>query len=125
MLIQSILLALGLMASLSLFLSLKREIQIGARKQRKKIETMEQRLLEASVGASAHQPVAPPLALRSGFNLNKRAHALRMLRRGEDLGHIAAALGVPRKEVELLVRVQQQVIQSHSLDGESCEQMVK
>jgi hypothetical protein len=31
---------------------------------------------------------------------------MRMLRRGQDLAHIAAALGVPRKEVELLIRVQ-------------------
>ena len=32
---------------------------------------------------------------------------MRLLRRGEDVGHIAAALGVLRAEVELLVRVQQ------------------
>jgi DNA-binding NarL/FixJ family response regulator len=43
----------------------------------------------------------------SGMNLNKRTQAVRLLRRGEDVGHIAAALGVPRGEVELLVRVQQ------------------
>jgi hypothetical protein len=47
-----------------------------------------------------------PAPLRAGLNLNKRVHAMRMLRRGEDVSHIAAALGVPRKEVELLIRVQ-------------------
>ena len=31
---------------------------------------------------------------------------MRMLRRGEDVAHVAAALGVPRREVELLIRVQ-------------------
>src|SRR5713226_9744279 len=106
MLIHSILLALGLTASLCLFLSLKREIRIGARKQRQKIEMMEQRLLDASVGAPAHGPTVMPLTPRSGFNLNKRVHAMRMVRHGEDVAHIAAALGVPRMEVELLIRVQ-------------------
>ena len=106
MLIQSILFALGLTASLCLFLSLKREIRIGARKQRQKIEMMEKRLLDASVGAPAHESMVMPLTPRSGFNLNKRVHAMRMLRRGEDAAHIAAALGVPRKEVELLIHVQ-------------------
>jgi hypothetical protein len=47
-----------------------------------------------------------PAPLRAGLNLNKRVHAMRMLRRGEDVGHIAAALGVPRREVELMIRVQ-------------------
>jgi hypothetical protein len=46
---------------------------------------------------------APP---RAGLNINRRVHAMRMLRRGEDVSHIAAALGVPRREVELLIRVQ-------------------
>jgi hypothetical protein len=47
-----------------------------------------------------------PAPLRAGLNLNKRVHALRMLRRGEEVSHVAAALGVPRGEVELLIRVQ-------------------
>src|SRR5437879_4474827 len=106
MLLQSILLALGLMASLFLFLSLKREIRISAGKQRDKIEAMEKRLLDASVTIPVPEPMLLPPAPRSGFNLNKRVHAMRMLRRGEDLAHIAAALGVPRKGVELLIRVQ-------------------
>ncbi len=51
-------------------------------------------------------PAAPPVALRSGMNLTKRTQVLRLLRRGEDISHVAAALGVPRREIELLVRVQ-------------------
>jgi hypothetical protein len=39
--------------------------------------------------------------------MSKRVHATRMMRRGEDISHIAAALGVPRREVELLIRVQE------------------
>jgi hypothetical protein len=32
---------------------------------------------------------------------------LRLLRRGEDVAHVAAALCVPRREVELLIHVQE------------------
>jgi DNA-binding NarL/FixJ family response regulator len=52
------------------------------------------------------QKAPEPIPL-SGMNLNRRTQAVRLLRRGEDVGHIAAALGVPRGEVELLVRVHQ------------------
>jgi hypothetical protein len=41
------------------------------------------------------------------MNQTRRVHALRLLRRGEDVAHIAAVLEVPRSEVELLVRVYQ------------------
>jgi hypothetical protein len=61
----------------------------------------------------------------SGMNLNKRTQAVRLLRRGEDVGHVAAALGVPRGEVELLVRVRQmsakRVEQVHGLPFEKNE----
>lgn len=92
-------LALGLMAALALFLSLKREMQAQARKNRARVDE----LLERLQPAEPPPPHAEPL--RSGINLNRRVQALRLLRRGEDVGHIAAALGVPRREVDLLVRV--------------------
>jgi hypothetical protein len=106
--LQYVLLALGLVASLALFFSLKHEIQANTRKHRQKIEEMIARLDEA---AKAAELAAPPMevfvrAPRPGFNLNQRAQALRLLRRGEEVAHVAAALGVPRREVELLVRVQ-------------------
>ena len=87
------LLATGLLASLMLFLSLKREIH----RQRPKPE---------KVKLPEPEPVFVPAQPRSGINVNRRVHALRLLRRGEDVAHVAAALGVPRREVELLVRVQ-------------------
>src|SRR5438309_7160569 len=106
MLIQSTLLALGLMGSLFLFLSLKREIQGNSRKHRRRLEDIEKRLREAWESSPRKEPVMlPPPPPRPGFNLNKRVHAMRMVRRGQDLAHIAAALGVPQKEVELLIRV--------------------
>jgi hypothetical protein len=64
------------------------------------------RLDEAARPAEAPEVSFVPAPMRAGLNLNKRVHAMRMLRRGEDLAHVAAALGVPRREVELLVRVQ-------------------
>jgi hypothetical protein len=104
-LVLCVLLTLGLVASLSLFLALKREFHAQARKRRERIERLSERLEEAS-----QRELLPPIvttAVRSGFNLNRRVQALRMMRRGEDISHIAAVLGVPRREVELLIRVQQ------------------
>ena len=105
MLISYIVLSVGLMASLWLFLSLKREIRAHARKNRMRMEEMAEQLRQTPEPAPQPEVAWVPPAPRVGFNLNKRVHAMRMVRRGEDLSHIAAALGVPRQEVELLVRV--------------------
>jgi hypothetical protein len=109
-LLPLLLIAAGLLSTLALFLTLKRDILSGARRQKARFEAMSIRLYEAE---RAPQPVFAeaavafvPSPLRAGLNLNKRVHAMRMLRRGEDVAHIAAALGVPRQEVELLIRVQ-------------------
>lgn len=107
-LIPYILLTLGLAASLWMFLTLKREIQNQARSHRKRIEEMAALLREAQEIAQNPEPVLSPVhPVRNGFNLNHRIQAVRMLRRGEDLSHIAAALGATQKEVELLIRVHQ------------------
>jgi hypothetical protein len=49
---------------------------------------------------------AGPVIPASGMNLNRRTHALRLFRRGERPEQIAATLGVPLGEVELLRKVQ-------------------
>ena len=60
-----------------------------------------------------HPPVAPPPGLpKPGLNLSKRSHALRMHRRGEGAEQIAAALDLPRQEVELLLKVHRIVLSS-------------
>ena len=60
-----------------------------------------------------HPFVAPPPGLpRPGLNLSKRSHALRMHRRGEGTDQIAAALELPRQEVELLLKVHRIVLSS-------------
>jgi len=104
-LFQYALLAAGLIGALALFLSLKREIQRNAARHGRRLEEMAARVSQFQ--NPAPEPVyipAPPA--RSGLNLSKRVQALRMVRRNEDVSTIAAALGVTRKEVELLVRVQ-------------------
>jgi hypothetical protein len=109
-LLPLLLIAAGLLSTLALFLTLKREILRGAQRQKTRFEAMAIRLYKAERApqpALAEAAIAfVPSPLRAGLNLNKRVHAMRMLRRGEDVAHIAAALGVPRQEVELLIRVQ-------------------
>jgi hypothetical protein len=56
------------------------------------------------------QIVAPSVPLGSGLNLNKRSIALQMHRRGESPVQIAAALNIPRNEVELLLKVHRLVL---------------
>ena len=46
-----------------------------------------------------------PVPPRSGLNLTKRSQAVRMIRRGDAPRDIAAALGLPQNEVELLAKV--------------------
>ena len=58
-----------------------------------------------------HPLVAPPPGLpKPGLNLNKRSHALRMHRHGEGAEQIAAALELPRQEVDLLLKVHRIVL---------------
>lgn len=100
--------ALGLLASLLLFWSVKRELHRQTRKQRLAWERISARLDEAEARPEREcEAVVIVPAVRTGFNLHRRVQAMRLLRRGADVAHIAAALNVPRKEVELLIRVQQ------------------
>lgn len=109
-LLPYLLIAAGLLSTLALFMTLKREIRRQAQRQKKRIEEMAVQLNEVnrSPEPAAEEPAVTfvPAPLRAGLNLNKRVHAMRMLRRGEDISFITAALGVPRKEIELLIRVQ-------------------
>jgi hypothetical protein len=95
--------AFGIAATLVLFVSLKLEMQRTARRERKRVDVMLARLDEASTGGS--DPVFVPVSLPAHFHRNRRVQAARLLRKGEDTAHVAAALGMPRAEVELLARV--------------------
>lgn len=116
--IQNALLMAGLVVSFSLFLGVKKEMHRQARRYKQALREMEERLPKPRAAAfpeadlRAHTEsvaILPPgnAPARSGFNLQRRGQALRLLRRGEDIAHVSAALGVPRGEVELLIRVQQ------------------
>lgn len=116
-LVQEVLLVAGLMASFSLFLGVKKETRKQARRNEEVSREIEELLPkvramtmlsesdERSTKAATILSERPPV--RTGFNLRDRTQAIRLLRRGEDVAHISAALGVPRGEVELLIRVQQ------------------
>jgi hypothetical protein len=93
------LLAIGLAASLTLFFSIQREVRAQAMKNRGESEF-------SRTAPAAPEPVYISPAPRSGMNISTRVQAMRMVRRNEDVSHIAAALGITRREVELLIRVQ-------------------
>jgi hypothetical protein len=109
--------------AISLFVVYRAHCLLGEIKRQKSSETAiehsEVESVRTSVEALAaqlhdlrsHPPaaVAPGLP-RPGLNLNKRSQALRMHRRGETADQIAAALELPRQEVELLVKVHRIVL---------------
>lgn len=65
---------------------------------------------EEMLAAKLEEPAPAPAPsstprVSSGINMSKRIQAIRMLRRGENSAHMAAALGMSRREVDLLIRV--------------------
>ena len=105
--------AIGLALCVYLFVSVKRDLRAGEARLGKKLAALEadwdERWKELSQVSSLLVPPPPP---RSGLNLNKRSQALERHRRGEPPPEIAAALAIPRNEVELLVKVQRIVLSS-------------
>ena len=112
--------AIGLALCVYLFVSVKRDLRAGEARLGKKLsaleadwqtkmESLDERWNELSQISSVLVPPPPP---RSGLNLNKRSQALERHRRGETPPEIAAALAIPRNEVELLVKVQRIVLSS-------------
>ena len=110
--------AIGMVSCMALFVSLKRDLRVSEGRWMKKLaametewsarmESLDERWNELSQISSLLVPPTPP---RSGLNLSKRSQALQMFRRGETPLDIAAALSLPRNEVELLARVQQLVL---------------
>jgi hypothetical protein len=111
------LMALGWGSCLDLFVTLKHEIG-GGRKRQAALEVaigqlsaeigeLRERVLESEARADVLVAPTPP---RSGVNLSTRSQALRMFHRGAANQQIAAALGIPEKEVELLLKVQRMAL---------------
>jgi hypothetical protein len=66
------------------------------------LHQLNERLRDAEERAGV--PIAPPMP-KASLNLNKRTQVLRMSRRGERPENIAASLSLPRREVELLLKI--------------------
>lgn len=94
------------------FLHMKMRAMV--RRTRDEREHFERRLAEMLEAAGRlrterEEPARPSPAPNAGqpLNLNKRGQVLRMRRRGENPETIAAALSIPRNEVDLLLKVHQ------------------
>jgi hypothetical protein len=101
--------AAGAIVGMLVFLALKRELhELRSRLTRLdftlRLDAMNDRLNEAEQRANIP---APPVPARRSVNLSKRSQVIRLSRRGEPAETIAATLGLPRREVELLLKVHQ------------------
>ncbi len=111
--------ALGLVLCLYLFISLKKENAELRRKLERHNDCTLQSLGQFRSALSNLERVLQELEpteslqdtprLTMSINLTKRSQALRMYRRGETPEQIAAALQLPRNEVDLLLKVHQSV----------------
>ena len=107
--------ALGCIFALFLVVSFEKEIQRlkhrfgrrpapdnSARDLKSQIEQLNDRIRDAEERAGI---MAAPPSPRASLNLNKRTQVLRLSRRGERPENIAASLSLPRREVELLLKI--------------------
>ncbi len=115
-LVPCILAAAGLMLAVFLFVTLKQELQRGRRscearqqageaalgEMREGLAEIATRLAELEQFAAALPKIGPP---QGPINTTRRAQVLQMGRRGEPPEQIAAALGLPRNEVELVLKM--------------------
>jgi len=96
-----------------LFITLKRDLHSLEKRRRTELDESRRRLdalglelADLRKDIDALPEPAQGVAPQSALNLNRRTQALRMLRHGEASEQIATTLSLPRKEVELLVKVQ-------------------
>ncbi len=76
---------------------------------RRELDSMAGRMKQIQEQAPAPAGAA---AMAPGFNLSKRSQVLRMNRRGDPPEQIATALGLPRQEVDLVLKVHRIVLDS-------------
>jgi hypothetical protein len=100
--------------TLTLFLSLKREIRDRDRHReeagRELTETFNALAVRVhELEQDAVQPGASAICVTASMNVTKRTHALRRMRQGERPEQIASALNVPLAEIELLAKVNRMV----------------
>ncbi|MGE5645474.1 MAG: hypothetical protein ACM336_06755 [Acidobacteriota bacterium] len=115
------LLAAGLAACVYLFLLGKRDSRVAGKRWMRSQEAARAELerLRAELGEVRERIreteenaalLVPPQPALSGLNLGKRSQAIRMSRNGAQPAQIAEALRVPRREIELLLKVHQIVL---------------
>jgi len=113
--------ALGLALCLYLFFSFKSEqrkaaLRAGARQDaiEDAVEqlraALEKLRLEMTQSENRFAAAPGPALPQAALNISKRSRALRMSRRGEAAEQIAAALALPQREVELLLKVENLVV---------------
>lgn len=95
---------------LVVFLSLKREIQnlrvrIARQDLAGRLDAMNERIHSAEERSNTLS--LPQISQKRSLNVSKRSQVIRLSRRGEPVETIAATLGLPRREVELLIKVHQ------------------
>ncbi|MBL8231773.1 MAG: hypothetical protein JNL98_24970 [Bryobacterales bacterium] len=96
------------------WLSRSQLIQSEMGRMRSALHDMKRRLDDSEKPATTpHAIGASPLAL----NVNRRAQAIRMMRRGEHPTQISTALAIPLRQVELLLKVSRIAGQADFLAG--------
>jgi hypothetical protein len=119
------LLVAGMGPCLYLFITLKAEMRAllrGRQGDRDRVQALEKTLAEARLAIQRLEGdlreveqqtgmLVPPAPSKSGLNLSKRTQVLRRHRAGEDSAGIATSLGLPRGEVELLIKVHRMVLE--------------
>lgn len=120
--VNFVLLAAGLGLCLYLFFTLKCDM----RTQEKRAKAAESALTAAlaAIRMSLDQArtevrdiqeqtgmLVPPSPAQSGLNISKRGQALQMYRRGQAPEQIAASLSLPVREIDLLIKVHQIVLE--------------
>jgi hypothetical protein len=107
---QFVFLALALIACLALFLSVKTEIAVVRRSFDKSRESATASTATlATELATLREAIGSTEVTRTTLqelNLSRREQALRMQHLGESPATIAAALRVPRNEIDLLLKIQ-------------------
>jgi hypothetical protein len=118
-----VLIGLHSVLCLFVFLSLEHEIRLtnqrfkrrhnaqdsATRELKIQLADLRARVSDAEERAGVLVAPAPP---KSGLNLNKRTQVIRMSRRGDQAEKIAASLNLPRREVELLLKIHSRVVYS-------------
>ena len=85
--------------------------QTAAEELKAQVAELTARVLDTEERTGVLVAPTPP---KSGLNLNKRSQVIRMSRRGEQAEKIAASLNLPRREVELLLKIYSRVVYSSS-----------